>query len=181
MRSASPEFLPWAKERLMLSVGRLTCRSFRHHKHQTGALIHTIAQHCFHIKLIWTICCDRLLWARKWFEKKTDHTGLFLAYRNVCGVISHWSACTLDGHEMKDLIYLAVKMQSNKPYCNYKWTPGKKLITTLLCFYQMNSHSGGTHSLHRIHWWVSDAMLNFFKSLWMKKQTHLNLEWSVHF
>ncbi len=31
----------------------------------------------------------------------------------------------------------------------------------------LNSHSDGTHSLQRIHWWASDVMLNFFKSVLM--------------
>ncbi len=35
--------------------------------------------------------------------------------------------------------------------------------------------SGGTHSLQRIHWWASDVMLNFSKSVLKKKQTHLHL------
>ncbi len=37
-----------------------------------------------------------------------------------------------------------------------------------------DSHSDGTHSLQRIHWWASDAMLHFSKSVPMKKQTLLN-------
>ncbi len=40
----------------------------------------------------------------------------------------------------------------------------------------LNSHSDGTHSLQRIHWWASDVMLNFSKSVVMKKQTHLILD-----
>ncbi len=42
----------------------------------------------------------------------------------------------------------------------------------------LDSHSDGTHSLQRIHWWVSDVMLHFSKSVLMKKQTHLHLGWS---
>ncbi len=38
------------------------------------------------------------------------------------------------------------------------------------CFY---THFDGTHSLQRIHWWASDEMLHFSKSVLMKKQTHL--------
>ncbi len=34
----------------------------------------------------------------------------------------------------------------------------------------LESHSDGTHSLQRIHWWASDAMLHFSKSALMKKQ-----------
>ncbi len=48
----------------------------------------------------------------------------------------------------------------------------------LWCFYQLfDSHSDGTHSLQRIHWWASDVMLNFSKSVLIKKQTHLHIEW----
>ncbi len=39
----------------------------------------------------------------------------------------------------------------------------------------LDSHSDGTHLQQRIHWWTSDVMLNFSKSLLLKKQTHLNL------
>ncbi len=38
----------------------------------------------------------------------------------------------------------------------------------------LDSRSNGTHSLHRIHLWASDVMLNFSKSVPMKKQ-------SIHF
>ncbi len=39
----------------------------------------------------------------------------------------------------------------------------------------LDSHSDGTHSLQSIHWWTSDVMPNFSKSVSMKKQTHLHL------
>ncbi len=39
----------------------------------------------------------------------------------------------------------------------------------------LDSHSDGTHSLQRIHWWESDVMLNFSKTVLMKKLTHLYL------
>ncbi len=41
----------------------------------------------------------------------------------------------------------------------------------------LDSHSNGTHSPQMIHWWESDAMLNFYKSVLLKKQAHLNLGW----
>ncbi len=40
----------------------------------------------------------------------------------------------------------------------------------------LDSHSDGTHSLQIIHWWESDGILHFYKSVVMKKQTHLNLD-----
>ncbi len=43
----------------------------------------------------------------------------------------------------------------------------------------LKSHSDGTHSLQRIHWWISDVMLNF------NKETNLSTSWMawgrVHF
>ncbi len=39
------------------------------------------------------------------------------------------------------------------------------------------THSDGTHSLQRIHWWASDVMLNLSKTVLMKKQTHQRLRW----
>ncbi len=43
------------------------------------------------------------------------------------------------------------------------------------CFFY--SHSDGTHSLQRIHWWTNEAILSFSKSVLMKKQTHLHFGW----
>ncbi len=40
------------------------------------------------------------------------------------------------------------------------------------------SRSDGTHSLQRIHWWTSDAMLNLAKSVPMKKQTNIYFRWT---
>ncbi len=41
----------------------------------------------------------------------------------------------------------------------------------------LDSHSDGTHSLQRIHWWTSDVMLHFSTSVPKKKQTHQHLGW----
>ncbi len=41
----------------------------------------------------------------------------------------------------------------------------------------LDSHADGTHSLQRIHWWASDAMLNLIKFVLMNEQTYLYLEW----
>ncbi len=42
----------------------------------------------------------------------------------------------------------------------------------------LDSYSDGTHSLQRTHCWASDGMLHFPKSVLIKKQTHLQLEWT---
>ncbi|XP_050988037.1 uncharacterized protein LOC127178904 [Labeo rohita] len=41
----------------------------------------------------------------------------------------------------------------------------------VLCY--LNSQSGGTYSLQRIHWRASDIMLNFYKSVVLKRKAHL--------
>ncbi len=41
----------------------------------------------------------------------------------------------------------------------------------------LDSHSDGSHSLQMIHWWTINAMLNFSKSVLMKKLNNLYLEW----
>ncbi len=46
-----------------------------------------------------------------------------------------------------------------------------------VCICCLDSHSDGTHSLQRTHWWASDIRLNFSKSVLMKKKTHLHLGW----
>ncbi len=50
-------------------------------------------------------------------------------------------------------------------------------IVVLFLINSLDSHFDGTHSLQRIHWWASDAMMNFSKSVLMKNQTHLHLGW----
>ncbi len=49
----------------------------------------------------------------------------------------------------------------------------------LWCFIScLDSHSDGTHSLQRIHWWASDAMLHFSKSVLMNSSTSwMTWEW----
>ncbi len=39
----------------------------------------------------------------------------------------------------------------------------------------LDSHSDGTHSLQRIHWRSSNIMLNFLKSVLIRRQNHLHL------
>ncbi len=60
-----------------------------------------------------------------------------------------------------------------------RWTAVLWITWGLLwCFIScLDSHSDGTHSLQWIHWWASNVMLNFSKSVLMKKWTHLHLGW----
>ncbi len=45
-------------------------------------------------------------------------------------------------------------------------------------FVSLDSHSDGTHSLQRIHWWASDVMIHFSKSVLMKKLTQIHVGWT---
>ncbi len=54
-----------------------------------------------------------------------------------------------------------------------------QLLEMLLVDYcdDLDSHSDGTHSLQRIHWWASDVMLHFSKSVPINEPIHLHLGW----
>ncbi len=46
----------------------------------------------------------------------------------------------------------------------------------------LGSHSDGTHSLQRIHWWASDVILHFSKSVLMNKLIYIWMTWGwIHF
>ncbi len=45
----------------------------------------------------------------------------------------------------------------------------------------LDSHSDGTHSLQKIHWWVSDGMLNFSGSALIKNKKNKNKQTNVFF
>ncbi len=59
------------------------------------------------------------------------------------------------------------------------WWTGVLWIIVMFFISCLDTHSDGTHSLQRIHWWASDVMLNFFKPVLMRKQTHLHLRLRV--
>ncbi len=42
-----------------------------------------------------------------------------------------------------------------------------------VCISCLDSYSDGTHSLQRIHWWTSDAMLHFSKSVQWRKNSYI--------
>ncbi len=42
----------------------------------------------------------------------------------------------------------------------------------------LDSHSDGTHSLQRIHWWASDCNDAFLQICSMKKKTHIQIGWT---
>ncbi len=76
---------------------------------------------------------------------------------------------------LMDLLFINMQLFSSK---DVNWWTGGLLVDYCDVFIScLHSHSDGTHSLQSIHWWVSDVMLHFSKSVLMKKQTHLHLGW----
>ena len=54
-------------------------------------------------------------------------------------------------------------------------TDGLEWCGLLWCYIScLDSHSDGTHSLQRIHWWASDVMLHFSKS---DEETNSSTSW----
>ncbi len=67
------------------------------------------------------------------------------------------------------------------------WTGVMWILLVYYCYALIScsdSHSDGTHSLQRIHWWTSDAMLNFIQ-IYPYEETNSNTPWLawewVHF
>ncbi len=54
---------------------------------------------------------------------------------------------------------------------------GGSVITWILEFCYKYKLTSGTHSLQRIRWRASYTMLNFSKSVQMKKRSHVHLVW----
>ncbi len=58
------------------------------------------------------------------------------------------------------------------------------VVWIVVMFLSVWTHSDGTHSLKRIHWWTSDVKLNYSKPVPKRKQTDLyfGMAWGrVHF
>ncbi len=67
-----------------------------------------------------------------------------------------------------------VKSESQEKYAQIKCWKHKMACGLLVDYCDvfiscLDSHSDGTHSLQKIQWWASDAMLNFSKSVLMEK------------
>ncbi len=80
----------------------------------------------------------------------------------VRSVKTSWRICFLQACSFSRHKTLTVGLE----WCGLLW----RFISCL------DSHSDGTHSLH-IHWWACNVMLNFSKSVLMKKQIHLRHGW----
>ncbi len=78
----------------------------------------------------------------------------------------------LQGGWMTDMFLTNTQLFTSQ---DINWWTGVVWITCDVFISCLDSHSDGTHSLQRNHWWASAVMLHFTKSILMKKQTHLHL------
>ncbi len=79
----------------------------------------------------------------------------------------------IDNMDIMDLFLTNMQLFTSQ---DVNWWTGVVWITCglLWCFIScLDSHSDGTHSLQRIHWWASDVMLLFF---YFFKASHLTLK-----
>ncbi len=94
-----------------------------------------------------------VLYPQYWYLLRKSH--LVWIRRKICKGHAPFTAKTVQN----------ISKQTSRDYCD----------VFISC---LDSHSDGTHSLQRIHWWASDAMLNLFKSVPLKKQTQIETFWS---
>ncbi len=90
--------------------------------------------------------CERTTWDGQYHRRK-HYYGLWYFDQRICFL--HTQLFTL-----KDI---------------NRWTGVVWIIDVFISC--LDYHSGGTHSLQSIHWWASDLMLHFSKSVPLKKQT----------
>ncbi len=103
-------------------------------------------------------------WILMW---ETTGDGLFhwrKCYYGLCISILARSNGLKFENALMNLFFTNMQLLSSQ---DINWWTGVVWITCglLWWFYQcLDSHSDGTHSLQRIHWWASDGMLHFSKS-----------------
>ncbi len=107
---------------------------------------------------------------------------IFLSWFRLDGIFTGGSNITDEDFSQKQWIWN--KKLLNWGFISYKYVAFNFTIYSLMDWSVVDylevlwiTHSDGTHSLQRIHWWASDGMLNYSKSIQIKKQTHLHLEW----
>ncbi len=90
------------------------------------------------------------------------YVGGFWCERMTADELFHWIMDSYFGHNICDGLKL---VKNGLEWCGLLVDYCDVFISCL------DSHSDGTHSLQRIHWWASDVMLHFSKSVLMKKDS----------
>ncbi len=126
-------------------------------------------KHCLQAKMVqqfWTNIPVNLIW-----EVMDFFTGGSVIIMEPC---TFWPEATVKSWKPWWWIFV---LQTQSFSFDYVLTDGLGYLWIIVMFLIscLDSHSDGTHSLQRIHWWKSDVMLHFSKYVLMKKQTHLHL------
>ncbi len=95
----------------------------------------------------------------------TRGDGLFQHYYGL------WTHILVKNIWMMDLFLTNTQVLSSQ---DINWWTGVVWTTCDVFISCLDSHSDGTHSLQRIHWWASDAMLHFSKS---DEETNSSTSW----
>ncbi len=93
----------------------------------------------------------------------------FWCERRAWDGLFHWKSVIMDSNNSVITNWIIYFLQIHSFSLDKMLIDGR---VYLCCFIScLVSSSDGTHSLQRIHWWASDAMLNFSKSVLMKKNS----------
>ncbi len=128
-----------------------------------------------------------MLWSEKLCLEETNPSLRRFKFKNICFCPKYESIIQLSSHIIiHQHISLArsnsLKINISRFWIYFLKTSSFSLKTLIdgleLCgLLIVMLSSDGTHSLQRIHWWVSDVMLHCSKSVHLKKQTHLHFGW----
>ncbi len=124
------------------------------------------------LETFWTVFTCNQCWICAYFSHDSDQ----MAFSLEEAISRMRILARSNGFEIKKIL--------NWGFISYKYVAFNFIIYSLMDWSVVDylevlwiTHSDGTHSLQRIHWWASDGMLNYSKSIQIKKQTHLHLEW----
>ncbi len=113
-----------------------------------------IHQHIY-LELFWTVFAYKLCLICAYFSPDSDRV-TFSLERAILNIL------------MMDLFLANMQLLILQ---DVNWWTGVVWITCDVFISCVDSHSDGTHSLQRIHWWASDVMLDFNKTVPMKKNS----------
>ncbi len=147
-------------------------------KHSNPQLIHMTPVH--QLKLVNNaLICIFLSWFKQgdFFHWRKQYYGLWpcILTRNISLFLEH----------INDDLFLINKQVFTSQYIN--WSTEVMWITCYVFMSCLDSHSDGTHSLQRIHWWASDVMLMLPKTVpetlhlgWPKGYYIFIFGWTIH-
>ncbi len=99
-----------------------------------------------------------------WCERTITGYGLFSLEKALFWIIDSYFS-PKQWFDIKNILMMDLFLTNKQLSLSNRWTVVVWIIVSFFFFTCLYSHSDGTHSLQRIHWWASDVMLNFSKSV----------------